>query len=109
MLGLMGRPSKGERSLITARPDVELGDVIRRNAKMLNMSYGEYLVALAAHALGMPEHAPQPRRDTNVLAAFQNIGETPLLPSAVAPIDPATIHFPVANEDEEEVDHPLAS
>ncbi|WP_423138201.1 hypothetical protein [Microbacterium sp. HMH0099] len=34
--------------------------MIQRNATLLHMSYGDYIVYLAAMQLRMPEHAPQP-------------------------------------------------
>lgn len=87
MLGAMGRPSKGERIAITAKPDLPLATVIRRNADQLGMSYGDYVVALAAHALSMPAHAPRPARSVDALEALEPSAETtPLLPSTVAPV-----------------------
>lgn len=83
----MGRPSKGERAAITAKPDLVLADVIRRNATLLGMSYGEYMVALSAHALGMPDHAPKPGRPIDALATLEFDEDTaPVDPSTVAPV-----------------------
>ncbi|WP_143015780.1 hypothetical protein [Microbacterium sp. 77mftsu3.1] len=56
---------------------------------MLDMTPGEYMVALAAHALGMPDQAPKPGRSTEALEALELIGESPLLPSTVVPIGSA--------------------
>lgn len=87
MLVLMGRPSKGERAVITAKPNIELAEIVRRNATLLDMSYGDYLVALAAHALGLPEHAPKPGRALEALEALAfDEGEAPVEPATVAPI-----------------------
>ncbi|GGI42872.1 hypothetical protein GCM10010988_41210 [Cnuibacter physcomitrellae] len=63
-----GRPNKGERDAILARPPVPFGAILKENADREGLSYGEYLVALAAQALGMPEYAPsQPRDRANEL------------------------------------------
>lgn len=59
----MARPSKGERVGILAKPAVPLAMVIKANATAAGLSYGEYMTALAAEALGMPEFAPQPPRN----------------------------------------------
>ena len=59
----MGRPSKGERDAILAKPPVAFGAILKKNAEELGMPYGEYLVALAAEALNMPQFAPAPPRD----------------------------------------------
>ena len=85
MLVSMGRPSKGERAAITAKPDLVLAEVIRRNATELDMSYGDYLVALAAHALGMSAHAPKPGRALDALEGLSP-DFTPVVPETVAPI-----------------------
>lgn len=72
---------------MTAKPDLVLGEVIRRNATMLDMSYGDYVVALAAHALGMPEHAPRPGRSVEALEGLTPVDDdAPVVPSTVAPI-----------------------
>jgi hypothetical protein len=55
-----GRPGKGPRDQFSVRPVPALGNVIRRNAEHLGMTYGEYCTAILANALGMPEYAPQP-------------------------------------------------
>lgn len=87
MLVPMGRPSKGPRTSITAKPDLTLDAVIRRNAELLDMSLGDYLVAIAAHALDMPDHAPAPGRSVEAIEglAFDE-SEAPLVPATVAPI-----------------------
>ncbi len=85
----MGRPSKGERVAVNAKPDTVLAGIIKRNAVMLDMSAGDYMVALAAYALGLPDHAPQPGRSTEALEALELIGERPMLPSVVGPLSAA--------------------
>jgi hypothetical protein len=72
MMGYMaGRPSKGKRdSGILAKPPVEFGVILRENARRLGMSYGDYLVALAAERLNMPEFAPRPQDHTSELDLF---------------------------------------
>ena len=46
-----------------AKPALPLAEVIKANADAIGLSYGEYVTALAAEALGMPEYAPRPSRD----------------------------------------------
>lgn len=59
----IGRPSKGARYPILAKPSVEFAEILKANADAEGLFYGEYLVKLAAEALGMPEFAPRPSRD----------------------------------------------
>lgn len=55
-----GRPSKGERDAILAKPAKDFGKLLKANADALGYdSYGDYLVDLAAEALGMPEYKPK--------------------------------------------------
>lgn len=65
-----GRPSKGERDAILAKPPVEFGAILKRNAKRLGMSYGDYLVYLAAERLEMPEYVPITRDRDNELELY---------------------------------------
>lgn len=65
-----GRPSKGERDAILAKPPVAFGAILKQQAEELGFSYGEYLVALAAKALDMPQFAPPPPRDRNAELDF---------------------------------------
>ena len=58
-----GRPSKGHRDAILAKPPVEFGAILKQNADAEGLSYGEYLVELAAHALNMPQYAPRRPRN----------------------------------------------
>lgn len=60
----VGRPSKGSRDAITAKPALAFGKILKSNAmKQGYESYGDYLVAIAAEALNMPEYAPAPKRN----------------------------------------------
>lgn len=94
MLVVMGRPSKGPRTSITAKPDLTLDAVIRRNAELLDMSLGDYLVAIAAHALEMPEHAPKPGHPLDTLDGLDGLGlDGVLVPSTVT----AAISAPVTD------------
>ena len=56
----VGRPSKGERDAILARPHIDLGRTIRARAMEARLSNGEYMVKLAAEQLGHPEFIPEP-------------------------------------------------
>lgn len=56
----IGRPSKGARDAILARPHIDLGKIIRERAVEARLSNGEYMVKLAAEQLGMPEYIPEP-------------------------------------------------
>ena len=87
MLIPRGRPSKGERDAITAKPSLHFGGVIKRNADELGMSYGDYLVAIAAHALGLPDEAPKPSRSVEALDGMEAL----LPPGFVAPVVPETV------------------
>ena len=87
MLVHMGRPRKGPRGSITVKPDLTLDAVIRRNAELLDMSLSDYICAIAAHALDLPDHAPAPGRSVEFIdeLAYEE-SEAPLVPSSVAPI-----------------------
>lgn len=61
----MGRPSKGERDAILAKPPVAFGRILKEKADEQGLPYGEYLVALAAQALNMPQYAPASERDSS--------------------------------------------
>lgn len=62
MMSPMSMPSKGERHAILAKPAVPFAEILKENADKQGLSYGDYLVALAAEALEMPQFAPKPRR-----------------------------------------------
>lgn len=66
-----GRPSKGRRDAILAKPPVEFGAILKQNADAEGLSYGEYLVALAAEALNMPQYAPPRRARATALPSFR--------------------------------------
>lgn len=54
-----GRPGKGKRDAILAKPAADFGKLLKARADALGYdSYGDYLVDLAADALGMPEYKP---------------------------------------------------
>ena len=65
-----GRPSKGERDAILAKPPLAFGAILKKNADEADLPYGEYLVALAAQALNMPQYAPAPARDRTSELSF---------------------------------------
>lgn len=54
----MGRPNKGQRDAILAKPPVAFGEILKRNAESQGLTYGEYMVALAAAQLNMPQFSP---------------------------------------------------
>lgn len=57
----MPMPYKGERDAILAKPAVPFAAILKENADKQGLTYGDYLVALAAEALDMPQFAPKPR------------------------------------------------
>ncbi|MCY1718481.1 hypothetical protein OVA26_16215 [Microbacterium sp. SL62] len=59
-----GRPGKGARDAIVARPDIDLGDTIIYFAVRAHLTPGEYMVKLAAERLDMPEYIPAPMMRT---------------------------------------------
>lgn len=59
--GDMVMPYKGERDAILAKPAVPFARVLKENAEKLGFTYGDYLVALAAQALDMPQYTPPSR------------------------------------------------
>ena len=59
-----------------AKPPAEFGVILRQNADDLGMPYGEYLVALAAQALNMPQYAPPPPRNRANELAFPEEART---------------------------------
>lgn len=71
----VGRPSKGVRDAITAKPPLPFGKILKKNATELGLTYGEYLVLLAAERLDMLEYAPTPTRDrSNEIVDFPDEG-----------------------------------
>lgn len=81
----MGRALKGQdRVQIAAKPNGPLAKVIKANAKALGMSNGDYIVAIAAYALDMSEHAPEPENQLDTLDGLDGLElDGVLLPSAV--------------------------
>jgi len=68
----LGRPSKGPRDVILARPHASLGLKIRQLAANARLTNGEYMVKLAAEQLGLPEFLPCPSvRNVRALEAEQ--------------------------------------
>lgn len=59
-----GRPDKGKRDAIMARPDEAMGDDIIFFAARAHLTPGEYMVKLAAEELGMPQYVPEPMMRT---------------------------------------------
>lgn len=62
--GTPGRPGKGARDAILARPHVSIGDTIRERALEERLTNGEYMVKLAAIELELPEYIPVPMMRT---------------------------------------------
>lgn len=58
----MPMPYKGERDAILAKPAVPFAAILKENADKEGFTYGDYLVALAAQALDLPQFAPPSRR-----------------------------------------------
>ena len=58
----MAQISKSERDAILAKPPLDFGKILKRNAKARGLSYGEYLVLLAAERLDLPQYAPHPSK-----------------------------------------------
>lgn len=56
----IGRPSKGDRDAFLTKPARPLGELIREQADAAGMAYGDYIAAILAKELGMPELAPTP-------------------------------------------------
>ena len=55
-----GRPSKGDRDAFKVRPARLVGDRVRELADAAGMPYGEYISAVLAREVGLPELAPKP-------------------------------------------------
>jgi len=54
-----GRPSKGDRDAFKVRPARPVGDRVRELADAAGMPYGEYISAILAREVGMPDLAPR--------------------------------------------------
>lgn len=57
----MPQPHKGPRDTATVRMSTPLGSAVRREAKARCVSVSDYVAAVLAHALDMPDEAPQTR------------------------------------------------
>ncbi len=68
---------------MTVRPTRPFAEIIKENAKALGMHRSDYVVYLAAHALGREEFAPEPSKTLETLAGL-DIDAAPL-PSSRAP------------------------
>lgn len=72
----VGRPSKGVRDQIMAKPAAPFGAILRENAAKLGYEgVGDYIVALAAQAIEMPEYAPTPQRSRAEQLEFPKEGD----------------------------------
>ena len=56
----MPTPSKGDRAAMTVRAELPVAVEVRRRARSLGMSASDYIAAILARAVGMPELAPVP-------------------------------------------------
>lgn len=57
-----GRPSKGDRDAFKVRPARPVGDRVRERADAAGMSYSDYIAAVLARDVGMPDLAPRAER-----------------------------------------------
>ncbi|WP_282860370.1 hypothetical protein [Pseudoclavibacter helvolus] len=67
----MGQKNKGDRVPIMARPLAPLAEAIKQTAKDAGLSYGDFLVTLAARELGMTEYAPKAEPPNRTQLAFE--------------------------------------
>lgn len=58
--GRGGRPSRGERDQLLARPPMPVGDAFRDRAEALGISISDYMSALIAREVGLGDMAPMP-------------------------------------------------
>jgi len=54
----LGRRTKGDRDTLIVRVMRPMGDQVRQNADDLGVSITDYVTAILARELNMPEHAP---------------------------------------------------
>jgi hypothetical protein len=54
-----GRPSKGDRDAFKVRPARPVGERVRELAEAAGMSYSDYIAAVLARDVGMPDLAPR--------------------------------------------------
>ncbi|SIT72536.1 hypothetical protein SAMN05880545_1069 [Microbacterium sp. RU33B] len=78
---MVGRPSKGDRAQVAAKPNREFAELIKELARARDMSFGDFMVAVTAHALGVPGHAPLPEGEH----ARPYAGEQPQRPNGGGP------------------------
>jgi hypothetical protein len=55
-----GRPAKGDRQALLSRVPAPLGEAVKAQADMRGMSVSDYIAALLAQNLGMPELVANP-------------------------------------------------
>jgi hypothetical protein len=72
----MPMPYKGERDAILAKPAIPFAVILKENAEKEGLTYGDYLVALAAQALDMPQFAPPARHPRADQLAFPEEANT---------------------------------
>ena len=58
------------RDMFYARPAQPVGERVRADAARLGLDHGEYVSAVLAKAVGLPEHAPQPKKKPYQQEAF---------------------------------------
>lgn len=49
-----------------ARPPAEFDAILKQKAREEGLHFGDYLVALAAQALDMPQFSPAPKRENQL-------------------------------------------
>lgn len=54
----MGQPHKGERAYIATRPPKRVADALRAQADQRGMSVSEYVAAVLAQDVGLPDAVP---------------------------------------------------
>lgn len=59
--GRGGRPGRGERDQLLARPPMPVGDAFRDRAEALGISISDYMSALIAREVGLGDMAPMPK------------------------------------------------
>lgn len=60
-----------------AKPPVAFGEILRRNADSLGMTKGDYVVALLAAQLNMPQFSPAPLTENQLDFAGEAHSRTP--------------------------------
>jgi hypothetical protein len=55
-----GRPAKGDRQALLSRVPTPLGEAVKAQADMRDMTVSDYIAALLAQSLGMPELVSKP-------------------------------------------------